>query len=75
MRALGQAGLHQEVAASLARHLGNENHAVRLYAIHALEELGQNARPAVPAVRVASSGKYEYVRRVSNRILRKLEAR
>ncbi|MCH9022154.1 MAG: sulfatase-like hydrolase/transferase [Planctomycetes bacterium] len=75
MRALGKADLHNEVIASLARHLENENHAVRLYAIHALEELGKNARPALPAIRTASSGKYEYVRRVSNRILRTLKAR
>ncbi|MBD3268382.1 sulfatase-like hydrolase/transferase [bacterium] len=52
---------------------GNENPIVRHYAALAFEELGEDARPALAALKKAKKDWYGFVQRVSSRIVRKFE--
>jgi arylsulfatase A-like enzyme len=70
--ALSRLGHIEKALPVLTRELDHKNHAVRLYAIHALETLGPHVRDVLQAIRVAEKGPYEYVRRVASRILKNL---
>ncbi|MFC2086586.1 HEAT repeat domain-containing protein [Bacteroidota bacterium] len=63
---LGNINLGRDI---LVRELEHMNHAVQLYAIHALEGLGNEVQPVLSSIRKAKDGQYEYVCRVANRIL------
>ena len=45
----------------------------RIQAVFALDDLGESARPALPAIRAAKTDSNEYVVRLANRILSRLE--
>ena len=67
---LGEAGAGLP---ALTRELGqNEIGSARLHAITALEQIGDKARPAIPAIQAATKDKFGYVGRVSKRVLRQL---
>lgn len=64
------AGLgHDGAVERLAQALEHPNQGVRLYAAHALDALGEDARAAVPALQAAVSDEFDYVRRVSRHAL------
>ena len=51
-----------------------DNEVVRHYAALALEDMGENARPAIPALQQATKDKYDFVHRVATRIVEMLNA-
>lgn len=57
----------------LLQELSNEDQVVRHYAALAFEDIGEEARPALEALRTARDDKYEYVRRVADRLVSVLE--
>ena len=59
---------HEEALAILAREIENPNLVVGLYAIRAIEELGDRAEAAAPAVRAALDSPYDTTRRVARRL-------
>ena len=63
-----------KAVAILERELANnDNEVVRHYAALALEDIGEKARPAIETLEKARRENYEYVKRVSSRILNTLE--
>jgi arylsulfatase A-like enzyme len=62
---LGHASRSVEI---LAEEIRNYNLLVGLYAIRALESMGEGAQPARDAVVAARNHPYEYVRRIANRL-------
>lgn len=62
---LGDAGYAAEL---LAEEIPNYNLLVGLYAIRALESMGEDAQPARNAIVNARNHPYEYVRRIANRL-------
>jgi arylsulfatase A-like enzyme len=57
----------------LVEELRNEDHIVRHYAALALEDIGEKVEPALEALKEARDDKYEYVRRISNRLVGTLQ--
>lgn len=55
----------------LAREIDNANLVVGLYAIRAIEELGDRARSTAPAILKATGSKYNTTQRVANRLVSK----
>ncbi|MEZ5278428.1 MAG: sulfatase-like hydrolase/transferase [Opitutaceae bacterium] len=66
--ALHQLGEAVDAAELLAEEIRNYNLLVGLYAIRALESMGEAAQPAHSAIIEARSHPYEYVRRIANRL-------
>ncbi len=63
-----------KAVAILERELAsNDNEVVRHYAALALEDIGEKARPAIETLEKARNENYEYVKRVSSRIVNTLE--
>ena len=63
-----------KAVAILERELAsNDNEVVRHYAALALEDIGEKARPAIETLEKARRENYEYVKRVSSRIVNTLE--
>ena len=62
---LGHASHSAEI---LAEEIRNYNLLVGLYAIRALESMGEGAQPARSAIVEARNHPYEYVRRIANRL-------
>ncbi|MDG2382143.1 MAG: sulfatase-like hydrolase/transferase [Pirellulaceae bacterium] len=57
-----------EFCGRLADELDNDNYAVGLYAIRGLELVGQHARPFLPQIEAAQDHRYEFTRRIANRL-------
>ena len=57
----------------LAQELRNELGSARLHAITAMEQIGEKARPAIPAIQAATKDTFGYVGRVSKRVLARLD--
>ena len=73
-RAFCRMGREQEVLTLLVQEMkNNKNYVVRHYAALELEDLGEKARPVLEAIRVARKDKYQYVQRVTTRIVNHLE--
>jgi uncharacterized sulfatase len=72
-RALCKMDLESEGMPVLLEELKIADQVVRHYAALALEDIGDKARPALKALMVARDDKYEYVRRVANRLVRNLQ--
>ena len=63
-----------KAVAVLGRELAsNDNEVVRHYAALALEDIGEDARPAIDALKKARGEDYEYVKRVATRVVSSLE--
>jgi len=74
-RALCKMDLEVEGLPVLVEELKNQNdQIVRHYAALALEDIGEKARPALEPLKQAREDKYEYVMRISNRLVGTLEA-
>ncbi|RKY09624.1 MAG: hypothetical protein DRP66_01700, partial [Planctomycetota bacterium] len=72
---LSEQGPADKALAVLVRQMQqSKNEVVRHYAACALEDIGEKARGVLDAVKKAQSDKYEYVKRVTNRIVAKLDA-
>ena len=72
-RAVALLGRADEVLPVLVKELRNkDNEVVRHYAALALENIGENARPAIPALQQATKDKYDFVHRVATRIVETL---
>jgi hypothetical protein len=56
----------------LAEHINSANLITGMYAITALEQLGQTAKTALPAIHTARENPYEFTRRIARRLARKL---
>ncbi|MCP5114028.1 MAG: hypothetical protein GY953_24605, partial [bacterium] len=59
---------HQRAIEVLAAEIGNPNRLVGLYAIRAIEELGDNAKATSPAVARATASDYDPTNRVARRL-------
>ena len=73
--ALAPMGREEAALPVLIRELGNEEQGARLQAAHALDELGDAARPAISALEKATSDEFDYVGRVTRHALWELGAR
>lgn len=73
--ALAPMGREAAALPVLIRALENEEKAARLQAAHALDELGESARPAISALQAATSDEFDYVGRVARHALWELGAR
>ena len=72
-RALCMMDLRDDALPVLLRELGNSDQVVRHYAALALEDIGERAYPALEALKAARNDKYEYVRRLANRLVSVLQ--
>ena len=72
--ALGQLGQAEKVLPVLVAAMSDPQEATRIQAIAALEQLGPAARPAEKTIRAATSDSSEYVKRISERAVKKLDA-
>jgi arylsulfatase A-like enzyme len=72
-RALCRMDLENQGLPVLVKELKNEDQVVRHYAALALEDMREKARPALEALRAAREDKYEYVKRISNRLVGTLQ--
>ena len=72
-RALCIIGAEHKGLPVLVRELKNSDQVVRHYAALALEDIGSNAYPALDALRAAKKDRYEYVRRIADRLVPVLE--
>jgi len=72
-RALCKMDKEETALPLLLRELRNSNQVVRHYAALALEDIGEKAYPALENLKAAKNDKYEYVRRVANRLVNTLE--
>jgi HEAT repeat protein len=73
-RALCKMDLEGEGLPVLIEELSGSDQIVRHYAALALEDIGEKAQPALDALKQARDDKYEYVRRISNRLVGTLQA-
>jgi uncharacterized sulfatase len=71
--ALCQLGEVAQGRAILEKEIENENLIVGMYAIRALERIGDNARPALATIERARNSPYEFTRRVARRLTTKLD--
>jgi len=67
--ALVQLGQTDEGVQALIRLMDNPEKGARLQAVHALDELGADAKPAADVLRKAVSDEFEYVQRVARHAL------
>jgi len=72
-RALCKMGAERNGLPVLLRELKNANQIVRHYAALAFEDIGTKARPALGALKAARNDKYEYVKRLANRLVNLLQ--
>lgn len=72
-RGLCKMDLEGEGLPVLIEELSGSDQIVRHYAALALEDIGEKARPALAALERARGDKYEYVMRVSNRLVAALQ--
>jgi arylsulfatase A-like enzyme len=72
-RALCKMDLEAKGLPVLIEGLKNEDQIVCHYAALALEDIGEKAQPALEALEVARNDKYEYVKRISNRLVGTLQ--
>ncbi|HUT30386.1 MAG TPA: sulfatase-like hydrolase/transferase [Sedimentisphaerales bacterium] len=72
-RALCKMGMEGEGLPVLIEELRNDDQIVRHYAALALEDIGEKARPALEPLKEARGDKYEYVMRISNRLVAALQ--
>jgi arylsulfatase A-like enzyme len=72
-RALCKMDAEEKGLPALMQALSNKDQVVRHYAALALEDIGEKARPALGTLRRARGDKYEYVRRVADRLVSVLE--
>jgi len=73
-RAFCRMDREQEVLTLLVQEMkNNKNYVVRHYAALELEDLGEKVRPVLEAIRAARKDKYQYVQRVTTRIVDHLE--
>jgi arylsulfatase A-like enzyme len=72
-RALCKMDLESKGLPVLIEELRNDDQIVRHYAAIALEDIGEKAQPALQALKAARNDKYEYVRRISNRLVGALQ--
>jgi arylsulfatase A-like enzyme len=72
-RALCKMDLESKGLPLLVEELENEDQIVRHYAALALEDIGEKAQPALDVLKQAREDKYEYVRRISNRLVATLQ--
>ena len=72
-RALCIIGAEHKGLPVLVRELKNTDQVVRHYAALALEDIGPKAYPALDALRAAKKDRYEYVRRIADRLVPVLE--
>lgn len=68
-RALCKMNMEDQAMPVLLRELKNSNQVVRHYAALAMEDIGEKAHPALEALKAAKGDKYEYVRRLANRLV------
>ncbi|HUW18838.1 MAG TPA: sulfatase-like hydrolase/transferase [Sedimentisphaerales bacterium] len=68
-RALCKMDVQDKALPALLRELRGEDQIVRHYAALALEDIGQKALPALDALKAAQNDRYEYVRRISTRLV------
>jgi len=69
-RAIGLMGKATEALPILVQEMStSENEATRHYAALALEDMGEDARPALEAIRKAAKDKYDCTHRVATRIV------
>ena len=73
-QALCRLGKPEEALPVLARALSDTNGGTRLHAAHALEALGEDARPVVEALRGVLGDDFGYPDRVAGRFLKNLGA-
>jgi len=71
-RALCLIGFEDKALPVLVNALKGEGQVVRHYAALALEDIGEKAMPGLESLEAAKTDKYEYVRRVANRVVPKL---
>lgn len=74
-RALCEWGHEKNTLAVLAQALKHPTDKVRLFAIIALDKLGEKARPVLPQIKAAAQDSDEYVKRVAATASRRLEPR
>lgn len=67
--ALVRQGRVDEGVQALIRDLKNEEKGARLQAVHAIDELGADARAATEALRIAVDDEFDYVQRVARHAL------
>jgi len=60
------------VRRDLVEHIEANNLIAGMYAIRALERVGDDAKAALPAIRDARDSKYEFTRRFARRLTRNL---
>ena len=70
----GRDGADEALAVLVRQMQQSKNEVVRHYAAAALEDIGEKARGVLDAVKKAQKDRYEYVKRVTNRIAAKLDA-
>ncbi len=71
-QALCRLGQQEEAIPVLAEALSDTNGGTRLHAAHALEALGEDARPVVEALRGVLGDEFGYPDRVAGRVLKNL---
>ena len=67
--ALAKLGRVDEGVEALIREMGNPDKGARLYAVDALDNLGEQARAAVPVLRRAVTDEFDYVQRIARHAL------
>ena len=67
--ALARLGKTNEGEKALIRLMDNPEKGARLQAVHALDELGADAKPAAEALRKAVNDEFDYVQRVARHAL------
>ncbi len=73
-RAVAEMGMIEDARKVLADELQHsDNEIVRHYAACGLEDMGEEARPAYEIIKKAREDEYEYVKRVTTRIIQKLD--
>lgn len=73
--ALCRLGDGPEPVRLLAREIENENLIAGMFAIRALEQIGEKALPVRDAIEKAKKNRYEFTRRIARRLSSKLAAR
>jgi arylsulfatase A-like enzyme len=63
---------HENVLPYVVREVDSGNPIVGMYALRALEQMGDSARPALPTIRQARSSDYQYSRRLAKRLMTNL---
>ena len=70
--ALCKLGHEAEYVPVLADHIDADNLITGMYAIRALEQVGEPAEQVLPAIKAARDSRYEFTRRIATRLTRKL---